>query len=522
MRLQSCVVGFVALAASALVAAEPVPGSAELARSLAPFLAKPLPTIEALVGVAMPPASPLMVVASLGDDASQPDLDRGYAIGYTLNELLFGADPKLDVVAPWQYAVDTKTKDAPRGQKRDSAANAYRAAARDHAGWCAHGRASGAKPVRVELVVDGCAAGKSAHVRRWSITADAEWPGALAEMCEFASASATGELTPQARASCQRAREIRPESLLALARFGGPRENRAWSSLEALVAADPKFAPAAIDYLSRMTYSAERRTAYWERVGVIADGVPLSSAVQLLAHSQLARHFGWNVRVAPYPTFIALVREHPERYAAWLALASALAGGYPEDWPEETFLTRLLPKKVTDWLNPRPYRPPNEATHTMSLALTLGIYERWPQSYRTQWQMAYALQRYGWMLRGGRYWYEVSTIGKRGFPVFIDWSEQFYQSTLRINPDADEVWTGLMIATKLNGGDWLEIFDQAVAANPNDWGLYDSAMSYAINRWGGDAGTRERIESAALANNPNAPWAKALRDRWETFDKTEK
>jgi hypothetical protein len=47
-------------------------------------------------------------------------------------------------------------------------------------------------------------------------------------------------------------------------------------------------------------------------------------------------------------------------------------------------------------------------------------------------------------------------------------------------------------------------------------------MSYAIDRWGGDAEARERIESAALANNPNAPWAKALRSRWETFDKTEK
>jgi hypothetical protein len=522
MRFRSCVVGVVAMAASALVAAEAVPESNELAKSLARFLAKPLPTIEALVGVAMPPPSPMMVVASLGDDASQPDLDRGYAIGYTLNELLFGADPKLDVVAPWQYAVDTKTKNAPRGQKRDSAANAYRAAARDHAGWCAHGRASGAKPVRVELVVDGCAAGKSSHVRRWSITADTEWPGALAEMCEFASASATGELTPQARASCQRAKEIRPDSLLALARFGGPAENRAWSSLEALVAADPKFAPAAIDYLSRMTYSAERRTAYWERVGAIAEGLPQSNAVQLLAYSQLARHFGWALRVAPYPTFIAWVREHPHCYAAWLALASALAAGNPDDWPEETFLTRHLPKKVADWLLPRRHNLPNEATHTMSLALTLGIYERWPQAYRTQWQVAYALTGYGWMLRGQGFWNDVPTIGKRGFPVFIDWSEQFYQSTLRINPDADEAWTGLMIATKLNGGDWLAVFDQAVEANPHDWGLYDSAMRYAMNRWGGDAETRERIESAALANNPNAPWAKALRDRWETFDKKEK
>jgi len=523
MRFQSFIVGVVvAIFANALAAAEPLPSSAELAKSLAPFLAKPLPSIESLVGVAMPPPSPLMVVASLGDDAALPDQDRGFAIGFTLNELLFDADPKLDLVAPWHYQYDTRMKGAPRGLNRDSAANAYRAASRVHADWCAHGRASGAKPMLVDLVVDGCAAGKSSHSRRWVILTDAEWPGVLAEMCEFAVASTRGELASKAIASCGRARAIRPDSLQALARFGGSKENRAWATLETMVAADPKFAPAAIEYLWRLTYSAERRNAYWDRVGVIAEGLPQSSAVQLLAHAQLARYFGWTVRVAPYPSFIALVREHPNGYAAWLSLASALAGGYPEDAPEETLLTRLLPKKVTDWLVPHPFRPPNEATHTMSLALTLGIYERWPQSYRTHWQVAYALQRYGWMLRGGGYWQEVSAIGRRGFPVFIGWSEQFFQSTLRINPDADDAWWGLMVATKLNGGDWLAVFDRAVEATPHEWGLYDSAMSYAIGRWGGDAETRRRIESAAIANNPSAAWAKELRTRWEAFDKTEK
>ncbi len=520
MRFHSFVVGGVAMLAHTLSAADPLPTSAELAKWLAPYLAKPLPSIESLVGVAMPSPSPLMVVASLGDDGSLPDQDRGYAVGFTLNELLFGADSKLDVVAPWHYQYDTRMKGAPRGQKRDSAANAYRAALRDHANWCTHGRVSGVNPVQVEFVVDACAAGISMHRRQWTVRSESEWPGVLAEMCEFAIASVLGELAPKALASCRRAREIRPDSLQALARFGGPKENRAWVTLESMIAVDPKFAPAAIEYLWRLNYTAERRNAYWDRVGVIAQGLPQSSAVQLLAHSQLARHFGWNVRVAPYPSFIALVREHPHGHAAWLSLASALAAGYPEDAPEETLLTRLLPKKVTDWLVPRPYRPPNEATHTMSLALTLGIYERWPQSYRTHWQVAYALQRYGWMLRGGRYWQEVSAAGKRGFPVFIAWSERFFQSTLRINPDADEAWIGLMIATKLNDGDWLAIFDRAAEANPHDWGLYDSAMSYAIDRWGGDAGTRQRIEKAALENNPNAAWAKELRTRWETFDAT--
>jgi len=526
MRFLASIVSLVAMFAAACLSAETLPESKDLAELLQPYLAKPLPSIETLAGVSMPPPLPLMVVASLGDDASQPDLDRGYAVGFTLNDLLFDADPKLDVVAPWLYADDTRKKDAPRGLKRDSTANAYRAASRDHADWCAHGRVSGAKPIRVELVVDGCAAGKSSHRREWKIASEAAWPGALAEMCEFASASATGELTSIARASCQRARSIRPESLLALARYGGPKENRSWKTLEAMIAADPAFAPAAIDYLGRIIYDGKpnddkRRVEFAERVAVIARGAPQSSAVQLVAHWRVAYYLGWNVRQRPYPEFFAWIRNHAHLSAAWMAVASGLAQGSHEDWPEETWWTRLLSGEVANWVSLHRARPPNEATHTASLALSLANYQRRPQAYRTHWQMAYALQQYGWMLRGPGYWPEVPKIGRRGFPVFVAWSEQFYQSTLSMNPDANEALIGLMVSTKLNGGDWLAAFDRAVEANPHTWWLYDRAMCYARPQWGGDAETRLRIESVALENNPDASWAKTLRSRWESSDKSE-
>ena len=503
-----------------LSAAEPLPASTELAKSLAPFLAKPLPSIESLVGIAMPPPSPLMVVASLGDDAALPDQDRGYAVGFTLNELLFDADPKLDVVAPWLYQYDTRKKGAPRGLNRESAANAYRAGLRDHANWCTHGRVSGVNPVQVEFVVDACAAGISTHRRQWSVRSESEWPVVLAEMCEFAIASVRDEVVPKALASCRRAREIRSASLLALARFGGPKENRAWRVLETLYATDPKFAPTTIEYLWRLPYREAERREFGERVFAIAKEAPQSSAVQLVAYSRLARNIGWNVKYQPYPRMIPWVREHPNLYEAWMALASGLAGGMPEDWPDKP-----SPSPEADGilsLSSKQSNPPNEATHTMSLALSLAMYQRWPETYRTRWQMGYALQRYGWMLRGQNFWQDVPVIGKRGFPVFIDWSERFYQSTLAMNPDADEAWIGLMISTKLNNGDWLATFDRAVEANPRDSSLYETAMSYAIDRWGENSATRLRIERVALQKNPEAAWAKTLRERWEAFGKPEK
>lgn len=274
-------------------------------------------------------------------------------------------------------------KHVPTGTKRDSAANAYRAGSRNHARWCTHGRVSGAGPTRVELLVDGCGPGNSSHKKEWTVRADQDWPVTLAEMCEFASASATGELTPRARASCQRARDIRPESLLALARYG--KQNRMWKALEAIVEADPKFAPAVIEDLSRMEYSGGQRQAFWDRVGVLAKGARQSSAVQLLVYSRVASIYGWKISLEPYPTFFVWVRNHPYLNAAWLALASGLARGNPSDYPdsENPPLTAdgfPLPMARKDY-------PPNEATHTASLTLSLAIYRNWPQSYRSLWMI---------------------------------------------------------------------------------------------------------------------------------------
>jgi len=205
-----------------------------------------------------------------------------------------------------------------------------------------------------------------------------------------------------------------------------------------------------------------------------------------------------------------------------MALASGLAGGTPEDWPADKPAPSTQAEGIFSLSSKKRNNPPNEGTHTMSLALSLAMYQRWPDAYRTRWQMGYALQRYGWMLRGQNFWEDVPAIGKRGFPVFIDWSERFYESTLAMNPDADEAWIGLMISTKLNNGDWLDVFDRAVEANPRDPGLYETAMSYAIDRWGESLETRVRIERVALEKNPEAAWAKTLRQRWEAFGKPEK
>lgn len=519
-----------AVARADFVASPPadLPSSDLLAQWLWPYLLRPLPATETITGVTMPRRAPLMVVASLGDDEAVADLDRGYAVGFTLNELLFDADPQLDVLAPHYYAYDTRQRDAPTGAKRDSTANAYRAGVRNDARWCVHGRISGVAPTKVHLEVDGCSAGNASHPKQWAVKTDADWPATLAEMCEFAAASATGNLTPRARASCERARDIHPASLLALARYGGPKEKRAWTTLEAMQQKDPGFAPVAVEYLSRLYYNGNHQ-AFADRVGAVADAVPRSSAVQLVAHSRVMKANGWTIKMGVYPRYYVWLRSHAYLSSAWLVLASALAGGAPTDWPNVKYITDWPQKAINAFtFFDRSDYPPNEGTHSASLALALAIYRNAPDSYRSLWIMGYALERYGLMIRGWNPWQDVPEVGQRGFPVFIRWADKFDKATLRLHPDADIVWTNHMVATALNGGDWVPIFEQAVEIGPHNPWIYDTAMNYALPQWGGDEELRQRIAAEALARNPDAQWAKTLPTRvhpglfgWGKLDPTE-
>jgi hypothetical protein len=364
---------------------------------------------------------------------------------------------------------------------------------------------TGAAPARVELVVDRCAPDKSARRQAWVVRNDADWPATLTRMCEFASAAATGELTAQAKSSCGRAGGIRPESLLALARYGGPKENRAWKALEAIMAADPQFAPAAVEYLTWVSNSGDR-DEFWNRVVAVA-WPPQSSAAQLIGFSPRS----------------ALRMENPNQPSQVLRLGArpspSVRSRSSSGKPRGRHADRLAEGKdePTLTIGPFPWRKepytPNEATHTAALALSLGVYGNWPRNYRSQWLLGYALMRYGWMLRGTSMWADVPESGKEGFPVFIKWADRFNDAALRAHPEADSILVNKMNTTKLRDGDWLAVFDRAVEVNPHHQRLYEDAINFSLRQWGGTAETRDRVFDLALSNNPDAEWAKTLREQ---------
>jgi len=345
------------------------------------------------------------------------------------------------------------------------------------------------------------------------VKGDENWPEALAEMCEFASASAVGELTSTARASCGRARDIRPSSLLALAHYSGPIDKRSWKALEAMLEADPRFAPAALEYLTWFRYDNQQRQAFWRRVEEVGRDAQRSAAAQMLGYSRVLNSFGWDIKLEIYQHYFNWLRKHSHLESAWLVLAGGLSLGTPTVWPESNsatygFVPDIIPTKAADY-------PPNEATHSASLALALAIYRARPNDYRSLWMMGFALERYGWMLRGNHLWRDVPDIGKRGFPIFVEWADRFNVAALHLHPEADTVWHSHMNTVKLGGGDWISVFDRAVEVNPQNARLYEDAMRFTLPQWGSDPDTRRRIAAIATAKNPDAQWAKTLLERYD-------
>lgn len=496
---------WILLASSVCAATLPTP--AAVRASVARYLAKPLPSVESIVGISMPPAAPMLVVASFADDSATPGFDRGYAVGRTLNELVFGAHESLDVEAMQYYALDVSAPNTPVGLARDARANAYRVAEREAAAWCAYGRVEGSVPKsRVVVVVDDCTPSGKREEKSFAIVADTAWPATLADACEFVIATTAGT-SARSRAACDRARAIRSESFLAYAVFATTR-GMPLERLRALVAADPEFAPAVVDLIDRLPSSSDK-PAFFKEVDALRVAAGSTPAVAMVAMSRQAFANAWKLTHRPLPALAAFIRANPSLRAPWLLFASTLSYAVVYDYPEGT---NAQTYKDSDTVDGCCYTR-NEATHTAALALSLAYYAKHSKSYRARWQMGYAIMRYGLMLRGVGTWKHVPREGRVALEPMCALADQFFAAALVVQPQSASLWSNRIIAQVHTGGDWMETFESAVALHPKARGVYETAMEYAQERWGGTETRRKVIEDLAKKNNPGEPWTFMLRDR---------
>ena len=500
----AALLGYVSFVSFALAAT--LPTAATVRANVARYLIKPLPSVESIVGIPMPPASPMLVVASFGDDGVAPGLDRGYAVGRTLNEVLFGAHESLDVEAMPYYILDVSAPNVAAGLARDSRANAYRVATREAAAWCAYGRVEGNVPsARVVVVVDDCKSGRRSE-RAFAVAGDSEWPRVVAEACDYIVATAAG-VSARSRAACDRARAIRSESFLAYAAFATTR-GMPFERLQALVAADPRFAPAVVDLIYRLPANSDK-AAFLKEVEALRVAADSTPAVALIAMSRQASANAWKLEHRPLPALAVYIRAHPSLRAAWMLYASTLSSAVVHDYPAGTTAQTY---KEDDTANGCCYAR-NEATHSAGLALSLAYYANRPQSYRARWQMGYALMRYGLMLRGVAMWDKVPREGRVALEPLCALADEFLAEALIAQPQAIALWNNRIGAQVHTHANWMETFESAVALHPKAQSLYETAMEYSQQRWGGTEARRKLVEELAKKNNPGQPWTLMLRER---------
>lgn len=489
--------------------AEPLPAPAQLRAAIEPYLAVPLPTVDVLVGVRMPPPSPMLVVASFGDRGAPVDSDRGYALGRTLNELLFGAHGSLDVETPGYYSLDTYEPDIAVGRARDSRANAYRVAARESAQWCAYGSVAGGAPaLLVSAMVDRCRDGTEVARRTFTVAVDADWPKTVRAICEFIVAST---VTPSTRsdAACARASAVRPASFQAYAAFATTR-GMPLERLEAIVAADPAFAPAVLDLIDRIPAGADK-AAFLKRIDALSAAAGATPAVAMAAYGRQLNRSAWKIEHRPYDRLMTLIRANPQLRGPWLLLASNLSDAVTWDYPSGSRIVDWL-KNLVGWEGASYY--PNEATHSAALAVSLDYYANWPDSYRARWQVGYAMMQYALMVRGTQTWDKVPRQGKKAFRPLMRIADTFNESALGTQAGAPNLWINRIASVYHAGGDWRSQFEAAVDRHPHTQRIYETGMSFAQPRWGGTEAVRQHVADLALRNNPDAEWAKALGTRY--------
>jgi len=205
----------------------------------------------------------------------------------------------------------------------------------------------------------------------------------------------------------------------------------------------------------------------------------------------------------------AFIRANPALRAPWLLFASTLSDAVVYDYPQGTNAQSYSENDSVDGC----CFMRNEATHGAGLALSLAYYASHPASYRARWQLGFALMRYAAMLRGIGTWDHVPREGKAAQKPMCTLADQFFAAALAAQPQATSLWSNRIVAQVHARGDWMETFESGVVLHPKARGVYETAMEYAQDRWGGTEAQRKTIEALAKKNNPGEQWPFMLRER---------
>jgi hypothetical protein len=429
-------------------------------------------------------------VAPDPDDCGSSALGR--AVGAVLRVEMWGISKALSFEAPMDYWIDS----AP-SLESSKTLRAQRTAERTDARWQVEGK--------LGAVQDGWSI-------EWSVL-DRVRGGTLRLSLPIRNAQANADLVSTAQALLDLVgAQADPAEAVRLEQLRG----QPVAAFSSLVRAFEGSCEAGGDYADQIAHAWQTHPSYatlavlyqesFERpdrasrrielnkIGSAAGSSPISGIYVARA---LALNSPRSEGVEDLPALRALAARYPHEPGALFALSNALSSysllyadseqpgarvsvvGGPEDHP---------------------------ARYAEAMALAARTAELLPRHYRSWSNLAEALTMYQQAIRGTCGWSCVPASAKARLPALNALFDQIVQRGLSIYPESAPLLAALVMADVDMGREWWPSFLFGVRAQPEAFYLYQKAMIFAGDSWGGNAGQRRQVYELAKENNPDADW----------------
>jgi hypothetical protein len=464
-------------------------------------IARPLPSFAEVIGAEfISPPTPIVVIGFFDNSGAQ-GLDWGAAISTALTNSADGAFPELSIIPSYHYKWDSLSNSG-QGQSRRSAL--LLAAKRTGAKYGITGRVFVAEQefeLTIELLEFPKAEIKQSATKRGQLSA---LPGTLHELATaFFSAAVVGSTGAPTTGTMPPQRLTELESLAKL--FGKSktmdRESRMLAS-EQLWRGDPQSTSLLIEYL--LSFQLPRDSEKLESVlRPISSKAVDQNAAMIWAQLQRSQYSETGIDSSAILKLTQTVRSNQANLGALFALSAA----YKSEkvmYKDDAKGARYIISGPVD----------HHAGYANAIALSLEQLRRYPDHYRSWWQLSDSVHRYAALVRGAGYRDQISEATWARYLAIMRVAEDCLFNALRRNPENAEIHANMIEFDVMAGRDWMASFRKAAEIAPNWRGLYQQAFNYARPQWGGSKDDMREIYATAQKNNPNEVWPTELRDEW--------
>ena len=511
-RLASGARGFRALVCSlfimaAFTSAETLATPAQIHQAARAAVGRPLPTANEVMG-AQPRRAPggLVIVANPDGGKGCDGEAMSRAMGFVLRTEIWGMTRNLSFEAPMTYWSVSRDRTTPDGLTAGE-----RIARRIGARWIIDGTVSQASGVWTTTwrIVDATSATPATTVAT-TLRVDQANPDLAATIRTLLSAMTAQPDADQVE-RLNRFAGYSPEAFAALVRAfegscdsGGDYAEQIASAWKAY----PGYATLALLYQQQLALPdrASRRAELTR----ILSGAGAHPVVGFYLNEALTGTTPRGEGQAELAALRELASRYPHEPGVVYALTFALAT-YSELYADRDDGRR---REVIAGPVDHPLR------YAHAIALGGRAVELWPGDFKSWWMLGEATNLYAQAIRGTCGWNCVPESAKVRLPGLNKVYDDIVRNGLVAYPASEPLLAGQLVADQGMGRDWWGTFMLGAYERPHGYYLYQNAMIYSGDGWGGDAKQRNEVYKLALKNNPDQEWPLELYVDWAPWQET--